>query len=78
MKRKLKTLIGVNLWISFLFSTTENSHTDAATVCLIICMWSFEIQIAADHNNMQQHPDRWKDQVRKGIEANTKSFKKPL
>lgn len=33
----------------FSFSTTETSHADAATSWLVVCKWTFEIQIATDH-----------------------------
>lgn len=56
----------------FLFSTTETSHTDAATSWLIVCMWTFEIQIAADHISLL---DTWeKNKVGSGIKTNIWHF----
>lgn len=58
----------------FIFHNWEQpTHTDAATSWLIVCMWLFEIQIAAGHNISLL--DRWKKiNVEKGVETNMWHF----
>lgn len=57
----------------FFYFPQQPTHTDAATSWLIVCMWLFEIQIAADHNISL--PDRWKKiNVGRGVETNMWHF----